>query len=298
MSAMAAGSSVAVITPTYAGDAALCVELNRSLMEHTTGWTHYIVADHRDLGYFKSLRNDRTVLVAKEELLPPGFRRLPRSRRWLSRYTIRPLGGWLVQQIAKFASATHFDEEVLVCMDSDVTVFADLHDTDFVRDGRVRLFWLPDGIDAGMVHHVEWHRSACRLLGVAPDEPPMPDFIATTVSWSRDVVRGMLARIESVTGRPWYAAVAATPQFSEGLTYGAYVQKVLGPDAPVWLDPSDRTVNYWDATPLEPTAVAGLLATREEGDKLLMISSHSRTAVPLRRDVAARLAAGEGAAAG
>ncbi len=280
-----------MITPTYSGDAELCVDLNRSVLEFTP-WTHYILADRRDLSYFRQLVGSRTEVIPKEDLLPSGFRRIPGSRRWMCPWTLRPLGGWLVQQVAKLVSAQSLSEDVILPMDSDVILVRHVVEADLVRDHRVRLYRLPGGITPSMRSHVEWHRNACRLLAVEADDPPMADYISTTVSWSRSLILSMLDRLQAVNGRPWYESVARTPQFSECLLYGAYVDKFLGDEAPVWVDGSNHCLNLEGTSPFSTGSIESLVSGWTEGNFAVMIDSHSGTATEVRRAIAAHLSDG------
>lgn len=282
-------SRIGIVTPSYSRDAALCADLNESLMEFAPGWTHYVVADRRDISLFQHLEGPRTSVIVKEEVIPKGFRRLPGSRRWISPWSARPLGGWLMQQIAKLAAAEYFPETILVWIDSDVVIVRPLEEQMFVREGLVRMFREPDAISDDMKWHVEWHRNACRLLGVDPDSPPMPDYITQVNSWSKDVTLSMLNRVQEVTGRPWYQAVARTPQFSESLLYGAYVDKVLGPDAPVWIDEANHTLTYYDTDPLSMESAGQFVNGFGSGDVAVMITSHSPTPREVRSFVARAL---------
>lgn len=281
-----------MVTATYGPDAALCAQLNRSLGEFFPACTHYILVDRRDLGLVRPLEGPRTRVLAKEEVLPRGFVRAPVGRRWVCPWTLRPLRGWLVQQVAKFASTLLVDEQVVVHVDSDTAFVRDVDVDSFVRDDRTRMYRLPEGITPTMTRHVEWHRNACRMLGVEPDTPPMADYISTIVSWDRAIVRRLCDRVEQVTGRHWYQAVARTPQFSEGLLYGAFVDKVLGRAAPVMVDERDRCLSYWDTVPISPSQSEGLADQFVEGDWAVMISSHSGTPVSVRREILTRVTGG------
>lgn len=283
--------SIAVVTPSYSGDAVFCAELNRSVLE-LTPWTHYILADRRDLGHFRRLAGDRTQVLPKEDILPGHLLRVPGSTRWMSPYTVRPLGGWLVQQIAKFACADHLDEDVVLCVDSDVLLVRDMVEADYVRDGRVRLYSDPVGITPDMLRHVEWYNNACRLLGVEPETPPMRDYITCVVSWSRALILSMMDRVAEATGRPWYESVARTPQFSECLLYGVYVDKVLGPEAPVWADVDNHLLQHWGPSPLLDSDAEPFVAQLRADDSAVMICSRSGTSMETRRLLATRLTSG------
>jgi len=283
---------LAIVTPSYGPDSILCAELNRSVLEFFPAASHYILVDHRDLSAFRKLEGGRTRVIVKEDILPGRFVRLPGCNRWMCRWTPRPMGGWLVQQIVKIASANHLQEQVLVIVDSDTCFVRDVDPTRFVRDGATRLFRRKDGIRPDMKTHILWHQNSCRLLGVPPDQPPLPDYISSLVSWDRRVVLRMQQRIESVTGGPWYAAVARTPQVSEFLLYGLLVDKVGDGRDQVWIDDEDRCLTYWDFTPLPMERVDEFASKFQDGDIAMLLSSQSRTAADVRRAVRLQVSGG------
>jgi hypothetical protein len=283
---------VAIVTPSYGPDSILCDELNRSVQEFFPTASHYILVDHLDLPAFRKLEGGRTHVIVKEEILPGRFKRLPGFNRWMCRWTPRPMGGWLVQQIAKLASANHLQEQVLVLVDSDTCFVRDVDQSTFVRDGATRLFRRHDGIRPDMKTHVLWHQNCCRLLGVAPDQAPMPDYISSLVSWDRRVVLRLQEHIESVTGHPWQAAIARTPQVSEFLLYGLLVDKVGDGRGQVWIDDEDRCLAYWDFTPLPLDDVGQFAAQFADGDIALLMSSVSGTAADVRRAMRLQLTGG------
>src|SRR5688572_15011455 len=69
-------ASVAFVTVSYGPDRERCAFLSRTLDAYAPSFEHWIVVDRADLPLFASLRNNRTVLVMTEEILPLWLRRL------------------------------------------------------------------------------------------------------------------------------------------------------------------------------------------------------------------------------
>lgn len=277
---------IAIVTPSYAPDFELCRTLNRSVLEFLpSDLKHYIVVDRRDLELFRPLRGEGTVVISKEEIMPPGIVQLPGFNRWFLDGTLLPISGWLVQQVAKIATAGALDEPVMVMVDSDVVFVRDVDPALFVNEGKTRLFRGRNGITAAMKSHVTWHVNACRLLDVVAEAPPLDDYIGQVISWDRQLVLEMCARVEAVTGMSWYSALARTRQVSEYLLYGLFVEKVAGIAGNVWIDERARCSMHWDLAALGGVKVEQFARSLEDGDVALMISSHSRTPPQVRQAV-------------
>jgi hypothetical protein len=282
MSPEQVGEALAIVTPSYGPDLDLCRELNESIQMFAPGSTHYILVDRRDMRAFAPLAGHRTVVLDRQEVLPRSFRRIPGTNRWVNPYALRPLSGWLMQQIVKIACASALEESTLVMVDSDTCFVQPVTESTFVRDGRCRCYSAPGAITADMSRHLEWYATACALLGVSGGPPPLPDSICSLASWDRRTVLDMCARVEEVTGRDWYASVARHPQFSEFLLYGVYVSLVPDGGERTWLDDRSRCLTYWDMTPLTSESAQQLVRGFQPGDLAVLISSHSGTAPGVR----------------
>jgi hypothetical protein len=277
-------SALAIVTPSYGPDFELCRTLNRSVLEFFPAPVkHYLFVDRRDLKRFASLAGKRTIVAPKEEILPKGIIQIPGFNRWFSTSTLVPVSGWLVQQIAKIAVAQRLSEATLVMVDSDAVFVRDVEPAMFAAGHTSRLYRRTGGITADMTDHLTWHRNACKLLDVPPATAPVNDYIGQIISWNRDLVMQMCARIEMVTGRSWHAAMAMNRAISEYLLYGIFIEKVLGPQAPVWIDERSRCKTHWHLRPLLESQLTAFSLSLDEGDFALMISSHSGTSSETRR---------------
>jgi hypothetical protein len=275
---------IAIITPSYRRDFELCRTLNASVLEFLPAAVkHYVFVDRRDVHRFRCMRGERTIVAAKEEIMPGGIFQLPGMNRWISPATPFPISGWLVQQIAKIATAELIDADVLVMVDSDALFVRDVEPSVFATNGITRLYRCPDAITANKQSHVTWHRNACRLLDVTPDELPMDDYIGQVISWDRQIVRRMCAHLEQISGMSWQDTLAKARDVSEYLLYGLFVAKVIGAPGNVWIDERSRCKTHWELSPLRDSELVKFATSLDDGDFAVMISSHSGTSSKIRR---------------
>jgi hypothetical protein len=214
------------------------------------------VVDRGDLPAFRHLRNHRTNVVAKEEILPLWVHRLDtlriglRSNVWLQARG-RPIRGWLLQQLVKLAIAERLSADVIVHADSDVVLLRPFTVSSVVdAEGRVRLYAAADHVDESLPDHVRWHRSAERLLGIESAPLPAQDFISSLVPWRRENAVALLDRVQETTGRHWLRALAAAGDVSEYTLYGRFAEDVLGPKGAQYVSPSPLCADYYKRAPL------------------------------------------------
>ena len=238
--------------------------LNRSLEACATSVEHWIVVDRGDLSSFRHLQNNRTTVVAKEEVLPLWVRRVDtlklglRSNVWVQARG-RPVRGWLLQQLVKLAVAEWLSADVIVYADSDVVLIRPFSPDAVVDDcGRVRLYERPSYVNEAMPNHLRWHRSTERLLGISPAQIPIPDFISSLVPWKRENALALLEHVERTTGRHWLRALAAAWDVSEYTLYGRFVQDVLG-SAGQFASSAPLSFDYYKHVPLTVPELTSLL---------------------------------------
>jgi hypothetical protein len=277
--------SVAVVTPSYAGDFEICRLLNEGVLSFFPhGVKHYIIVDRADLRLFSALRDSRVTIVAKEDLVP-GLRHIPATRRWFVPGTLLPVHGWLVQQIVKIAATEVVRERLLIFADSDVMIARPVDCATFFRDGKPRLFCRPGGITSTMTSHVQWYQTACRLLDVPPVDPPMEDYIGQIVTWDRDLSRQMRAHVEKVACVRWVEAVTRSRRFSEYLLYGIFVDRVLGREGSVWPDSRPLCHEHWKTSPISADMVPSFVGSMSDDDLSVMVTSHSPTSLDVRKAI-------------
>ena len=268
---------VIVITPSYEPDLRLCEALCRSVELYFPTARHVIVVDRRDRVHFRHLEHGRTEVVVKQDMLPRSLVPVPRTNRWLSPWTRRPLRGWLIQQIVKFAAAAHFDARTLLLIDSDTFLISPVSGPDLSKNGKLRFYRQDGGITSTMLDHIRWYRNAHRLLGLAdPGPPPYPDYISSFVAWDRPTVTQLLARLEEVNGMSWTRTIVTNPQLSEFLLYGVFVDQVVKAPS-VFATNDDRCLTYWDFAPLTADRALWLAGEAQPTDLAALVSSHSHT---------------------
>ncbi|MFY1698286.1 MULTISPECIES: DUF6492 family protein [unclassified Solwaraspora] len=285
-------TELAVVTPSFGPDFDLCAALHRSVLAHSPDSVrHHIVVPRADLPRFGALRGDRTVLHDEAEFLPSAVRSVPGTKYSVNlRRPFPPLRGWILQQMIKLSASARIPADVVVLVDSDIEFVRPFDATTFRRDDVVRFYRKPGEVDQRLPRHVRWHEVARELLGLPAQPPPYPDYVSSLLAWDPAVVRGLLHRIESATGRQWADAVGAQLHFSEWTLYGVYVDEVLGGRAATGFAATDtRCHAYWDEVPLDEASVARFVAGIDPADVAVMISAKSRTPLAVRRAAIAAL---------
>jgi Family of unknown function (DUF6492) len=277
--------TLAVLTPSYAPDFELCVDLHRSVLAHSPESVHHhLVVPRADLDLFARLAGPRTHIHCESDFLPRSFVPLPRVNFSVNvRRPFPPVRGWIRQQILKLAAASRLDCDVVVLVDSDIEFVRPFDQETFARDGVVRFYRKPGAVDDGLPRHVIWHRVARQLLGLPAAAPPYPDYVSSLLAWDPLVLRRLLARVETVTGRPWQTAIGAQLHFSEWTLYGVFMDEVLGAPANSFASGDTRCHSYWDEAPLDAGGLAEFLAGVGPADIAVMVSAKSRTPLGIRR---------------
>lgn len=228
---------LAIVTPAYAGERQIleisCAHLDRFCDSRTE---HIVIVSRHEKKLFKHIENRSRRILIKEDIIEEFVWRLPFlvRRDGLSREVffvngIRPLSGWFFQQIVKLAAPDMTDADVIIYLDSDVFLIKQFSPSDFIRDGKVRLFRKPG--DAASTTHLQWHKAAGRLLGLPESRYFGADYIGHFVSWRRDVCLELRDRLENIWERPWTSVVFRERNLSEYILYGIFVDQVLGGDS-------------------------------------------------------------------
>jgi hypothetical protein len=148
--------------------------------------------------------------------------------------------------LRKLALPRLADEEVLLFADADVILLRPLDLANQIVEGRPRLYRVSGGLTQGMARHRPWVEHASRALGLGPPRFPADDYINNLVTWTSAHGRGLLARLEEVSGRDWVSAVARGGRnFSEWLLYGFYVDQILGEGAGLAHTSRPLARTYW-----------------------------------------------------
>ncbi|MDW6021571.1 DUF6492 family protein [Mesorhizobium sp. BAC0120] len=283
-----------MITPSFAPDFELCADLHRSVLDHAPDCAHHhIIVPREDIKLFSRLAGPRTHVHCEADFLPRGFVSIPFSKFTINlRRPVPPVRGWILQQLVKLAAAAASQADVVVLVDSDIVFIRPFTAETFVKDGRVRFYRKAGGVDERLPRHMIWHSVARSMLGLPPAEPPYPDYIASLLAWDPAIVRQMLARVETATGRPWATAVAGQLHFSEWTLYGVFVDNVLSAAANSSASDDPLCLADWSTSPLTRETADKLLCRLKRTDIAVMISAKSRTPLEVRRTaLAARRAA-------
>jgi hypothetical protein len=228
---------IAFVTPSYRGDFERC----RLLCESTSmflpaGIEHVLMIDRNDVPRFQPLTNRTVRIVEAETLLPWWIFRIPGVRRWWASLATLPVRNWIYQQLLKIASVNATDADVLQFVDSDVTLVRPFDPEYLVRNGKVRLQHTAYESD----EHRRWLEVACRLVGLKSREVVSGNYVGNFITWRRVNVLAMMDHIRQVTGKSWVRAFCGQLRFSEYMTYGTFVDHVLG---------TETAGHYHDASP-------------------------------------------------
>jgi hypothetical protein len=276
---------LAVLTPSFRGDASLFADLHRSVLAHTErSVVHHVVTPPSDAHLFREYEGARCRVWTHRDFLPRYCWSVPNA----SGLTINlrrpwpPVRGWVVQQIMKLAAVAAIDARAVLIVDSDAVLVREALPDQFTYNGRPRHYRKDRAVTARMERHVLWHNVARRLLGLpGVAVPPLPDYVSPIIVWDPIVVRSMVGRIADSTGRNWVDAVAGQLHVSEFVVYGVFADHLVGGMTP--LD-GDLCHNYYDRVPLsqaDATAFAERMPTNALG---AMISSHSHTPHDVRQE--------------
>lgn len=199
-----------------------------------------------------------------------------------------PVRGWVVQQIVKLDIASQVDADVVLIIDSDVALIRPIGVGDFLRDGAVRFYRLPDGVTPDMSAHVAWRFVANRLLGLEEQaSESATDYVAAFVPWDPQIVRKVQQRVQELTATDWRTAIAHELHFSECFMYGIYVDR-LGTSRERSFTRSETLCrSHWGTTPLDKAGAARFLESIQPDDVAIHIQSGSNTPDNVRRYILA-----------
>jgi len=291
------GPVLEILTPSYRPDLGLCRDLNASVLAHgDAGTRHRVVVPRRDRGLVRDLAGHRTTVETSQRYLPRGFVPVPGNLHVNLLRPVPPVRGWVSQQVVKLAATAASDADLVVVADSDLVFVRPFGLETFRRDGVPLLYRLEDGVHEGLPRHVQWHRTARRVLGLPDDvSAPLPDYICWPCAWEPSVVRRLLAHVESVHRRPWQTTLAGCLHLSEMIVYGVFVDEVLGGSDAV--TSRMHCLRHTHETAFDRGALDQFLSGLRPDDLSVMISAKSGTDEAARRTALAALVH-DGAATG
>ena len=291
--------TLAVVTPSYRSDFTLFSDLHRSVLRYTSeSVKHYVIVPTSDIGLFSSLAGPRCVVISEESLYPRRYRParvVNRVLRYLPgipahariaainvRHPLHPVRGWVMQQALKLEMSRRLDADKVLLVDSDVELVRPINETNLGRGVGARLYRIAGEVDEHLPQHMEWHAVSRELLGLAPPRFPASDYVTSFCVWEPEVVRGLLMRIEHVTGRMWMDAVTRRQTFSEWTLYGVYAEHVMNLDGTA-LTEASLCHSYWDTVPLTAEGAAEFTSGIAPDDVAILIQSKSKTPRAVRR---------------
>lgn len=292
-------AELAVITPSYRNDWPLFLDLHESVLRYTPeSVKHYVIVPEADAQLFSQVAGPRCAIMSEESLLPGRYKAVPVLNRVMKllpgipssariaainfRRPIRPVRGWVMQQVLKMEVCRRIDADIVLLVDSDIAFVRPVTANTLRKDGRVRFYRQPKAVDTHLPDHVQWHMVSRELLGLPPVTLPAPDYVSSLNVWDPKILRALLARIEYVTHRHWMDAVTNQRTFSEWTLYGVFVDECIE-DASMNVTESSLCHSYWDRAPLTASRAAEFVASIGCDDVAILIQSKSRTSLTIRR---------------
>lgn len=281
---------VAILTPTYGRDLALCALLCDSVDRHVRSFSkHYLLVPDSDLALFARFEGPRRTVLPASQFLPGWLRPLPavirRKRRqyWWS-FRAKPVSGWHIQQILKIAAVAALPQSRYCILDSDIVFFRDFDLLRFEHPGSLPLLRVPDGVASDQIRHARWIDTAHQLLGLPEPSFPAPDFIGHVIFWDQLATRAMIQKIETGAGRDWIEMLCQTREFSEYMLYGYFVQSEAAFSQMHAPTKHTGCVSYWDQPELSITGIVRHLSTARADDFAFSATSFSETPVETIRE--------------
>lgn len=264
----------AVITPSFAPDFERCKLLCQSMDRFISPkWKHYLIVDRRDIAIFKQLQSANREIIAVEDMLPWWIKRVPLAKRWWFSFKTLPIRNWILQQIVKISLAQYIKEDVLVFVDSDVAFIRPFSFSSFEKDGKVRLFRIPE--KGNIPSHYKWHRAAGKLLGIPVSNYYGARYIGNIISWKKENVLLLHERISSVGHQDWIKILASQLHLSEYILYGVFINNILKERSGHYMDSQNICLEYWENKNLTDDEIPIFLSKICPEHVAIMISAKS-----------------------
>ena len=264
--------SYVIATPSFAGDFERCRLLAESV-QRFIGIDHYVLIDEIDESQFACLRELGVKLVSSRQLMGNDYLRLPFTRLWVGSH-LRPLRGWITQQIRKLAFAAQAPSEDILFVDSDIVFVRPFQPSTYTIDSRTPLF-ITDWYNA---ESLAWANQARTLLAL-PSKNSSRGYVHPTF-WKRDVTQMLLKAIEEQAGRSWRAVITALPTVSEYTLYGIFAQERVGLDCLGLYDFNQPIIHHsWQYDLSSESKLKEFIATTPKDAYGLMF--HSKDRVPV-----------------
>ena len=273
---------VALITPSHRGDIERFVMLIDSMDRHVRRrGRHYVIVRDEDRPLFAPYGSRDRLILPTSQFLPRSLVPIPvlewRGRRYWWQIGARPVSGWHTQQIVKIQAAATLPEERYCLIDSDNIFFRDFDLAAIAAPHRVPMLVHSLGVTKDSPRHIQWVKSAHRLLGLEAPTFPTDDFIDQMIVWDKATVQAMVARIAEATGRHWVAALCREREYSEYMIYGSFVAN--SPAAAERHAPTTQGFcrAYWDGDRLTQDDILGMLSKAPSREVALCVQSFGET---------------------
>jgi len=238
---------IAIITPSYAPDYQRCKLLCESIKKFVTNYKkHVIVVDKQDYELFKSLENDKTEIVIKQEILPRWIIKLPLLTKWWLSLKSLPVRGWILQQIVKLSTHEFVDAEVYIFADSDVVFIRPFDASSVIDNGKVRLCSTSrKQEDYNDKRKQSWHLYAAKSFAINDSEILTRDYISQLVCWRRDTLQKLTKYLSGNKHDSWKEKLCNNLDFSEYILYGIFVEHILDEDSGHYRDSQELCYCSW-----------------------------------------------------
>lgn len=286
-------SELAILTPTFRGDAELFSDLHRSVLMFTPRNTvHHVVVPPGDRKMFSPYEGTRCRVWTSSDLFPRRYVRLGKRDSYVNtRMPWPPIRGWIAQQALKISAAARIDADTVLIVDSDVVLVRNIRANRFRANGQPILHRETGAVTEEMERHIIWHRVGRELLGLPPaPPPPLTDYVSSFNFWQPTMVAAMCERISQTTGQPWVDAFTSQLHISEFMLYGIFIDEVV--HANRRLPPTNTALchNTWQRTPLDQKSALTFAEAISPEAIAMMISAKSHTPIDIRRAAIQRCA--------
>lgn len=281
--------SFALFTPSYHGDLERCVLLCESVEQFwPVGTRHIVAVNKRDVPEFRRRLPGGVHIEVVEDIVAEKFFAVPFAVKgkalWLSA-GLRPVRGWIFQQLAKLTLDAVIDEDVAVCCDSDVFFVRPVDPArHFLTDGKVDLL----RTSYRSPEHEAFDETANRLLGIG-SQPYCGNFIGNALAWQPRLLPGLR---ETVGGEEsWLKALLGERRFSEYFIYGRYVGDRLGLEAANHAPTTKHLIEpSWGLDINNRSEIDELITRAVDSEAVgLMVHSKDRPSPALLRDIFAEI---------
>ena len=218
-----------LITPSYFRDYNLCAKLCETVDKYASeDIKHKIIVDNQsDYELFSKLANTRRTIHFAKDVLDASFFKIPFMKKlWFTPISLKPVRGWILQQLIKLSIPNLVEDGVAVYTDSDIRFVRPFDSNSFAQDGRVYLNRIPGA--AQLDTHKRWHRTAAYALGLEEKDYFGSDYIDNAVTWHVPTIKKLQQHISDVHGKSWLKVMSNQLHFSEYILYGIYVEHVIG----------------------------------------------------------------------